>query len=70
MTGNLHLHDDDVFALDIDLLRFASPAMGQTQNPMIRLFFLMYMYKSSLPEKKKHNEFLPVLSVLCLFAFV
>ena len=29
VTGKLYLHDD-VFASDINLLRFVSPAMGQT----------------------------------------
>ena len=28
VTGKIYLHDDDVFALDINLLQFVSPAMG------------------------------------------
>ena len=65
----IYLHYDDVFVLDINLLRFVPPAIGQTiarlPIPMIRLIFLMY--KSFLPEN--HNKFLAVLCC-CLFVFV
>ena len=67
VTGNIYLLDDDVFALDINLLRCESPAIRQTIE---WIFFSRFAKTQNVISAYLSSPPLGLLSVLFVFLFM